>query len=229
MRIVARVKVRSAQTTAPRYFSQFLPVCGEQSAVGLEYTAVGLEHLTLEGIMKNKNTRDGIFSIVFAVIVAIAGAIAYANDYYIVLFRFIPLNEVAFGIVAAALLVFGIYRLISGRKKDQTITENFQAQQQAASSLAQFNPPCTVVVTREKSVLGGKGKLNVLLNGFEVGKIDANKQVALTTSAPQNILTFVYGPNNATSVLNFTAIPGGVVNIVCGVNKAAQPYANLTA
>ncbi|MDR3315553.1 MAG: hypothetical protein LBS98_03610 [Coriobacteriales bacterium] len=178
--------------------------------------------------MKN-NTRNGIFSIIFAIIVAIVGVLAYTNGYYILLFRIIPLNEVAFGLVAAALLAYGIYELVSGSKKDQVIAESFQAQQQVAGTSTQLNAPCTIVLTRDKGLIGGLYKLNVLLNGLEGGKIGTKGQVTLTTSVTQNTLTVVYGPNNAISALDFTAIPGGVVNITCGVDKAAQPYTNLTA
>ena len=56
--------------------------------------------------------RNALLELIFALILAAVGIYAYLNDFYILLFRIIPLNAIAFGILAAIMLIIAIYSLV---------------------------------------------------------------------------------------------------------------------
>ena len=66
----------------------------------------------MEEKKKSPALRNAILQLVGAVILAGIGIFAYMNDFYILLFRVIPLNAIAFGILAAIMLAIAIFSLV---------------------------------------------------------------------------------------------------------------------
>jgi hypothetical protein len=169
------------------------------------------------------NKRNAIGSLVFAVIFAVVGIIAYANDYIILLFRIIPLNGLAFGIIAVLLLAFAIYQLATASKKDQAATQAFQEQtagtQQAAmqnagaTSATALATPCTVNVAHVKGMLGAVNHFNVMLNGFEAGILKNKKTLSFTTNIAENSLGLQHSNTGQVVTFPFKAVSGGTVNL----------------
>jgi hypothetical protein len=174
-----------------------------------------------------KGNRSGaIGSLLFAVLFGVIGVFAYANDYYILLFRVIPLNAAAFGIIAALLLVYAIYQLATAGKRDQEIEATIQQQAATASQAAAANTispdqgltplglPCTVNIAHAKGTLGMVNVLSVALNGFNIGQLKNKQTLSVTTTVAENALTVVNSaaPNNPATI-TFMAVSGGVVNL----------------
>jgi hypothetical protein len=174
-----------------------------------------------------KGNRSGaIGSLLFAILFGVIGVFAYANDYYLLLFRVIPLNAAAFGIIAALLLVYAIYQLATAGKRDQEIEATIQQQAVAASQAAAANTiapdqgltplglPCTVNIVHTKGTLGMVNVLSVALNGFNIGQLKNKQTLSVTTTVAENALTVVNSaaPNNPATI-TFMAVSGGVVNL----------------
>ena len=166
------------------------------------------------------NKRSAIGSLVFAVIFAIVGIVAYANDYIILLFHIIPLNGLAFGIIAVLLLAFAIYQLATAGKKDQAAAQAFQEQaanaQQVAMQSAAATPlatPCTVNITHVKGSLGTINHFILMLNGFEAGTMKGKKSLSFGTNIAENSLSVQHSGTGQTAFFVFTAVSGGVVNL----------------
>jgi hypothetical protein len=174
-----------------------------------------------------KGNRSGaIGSLLFAVLFGVIGLLAYTNDYYLLLFRVIPLNFVAFGIIAALLLAYAIYQLATAGKRDQEIEASIQQQAAAASQaaavgttapdqgLTPLGSPCTVNIAHTKGILGMVNVLSIALNGFNIGQLKNKKTLSVSTTVAENALTVVNSamPNNPTTV-TFVAVSGGVVNL----------------
>jgi hypothetical protein len=69
---------------------------------------------------KSSGLGSAILELIVAIILAGIGIFAYLNDYQLLLFGIIPLNAIAFGVLAAILLVLAIIslaRALSNRGK----------------------------------------------------------------------------------------------------------------
>jgi len=67
---------------------------------------------TIHAPQKKPSLLTPIIYLIAAVIFAVAGVIAYNTGYVLLLFRVIPLNSFAFGIIAVLMLGWAIFRLI---------------------------------------------------------------------------------------------------------------------
>ena len=66
----------------------------------------------MEEKKKSSALRTAVFQLLFAVIFAGIGVFAYLNNYYILLFRVIPLNSIAFGILAGIMVIAAIISIV---------------------------------------------------------------------------------------------------------------------
>ena len=74
----------------------------------------------MEKQKKSSGLGSAIFELVIALLLAGFGIFAYLNDYQLLLFGIIPLNAIAFGILAVVLLalaIFSLVRALSNRGK----------------------------------------------------------------------------------------------------------------
>lgn len=81
------------------------------------------------------------------------------------------------------------------------------------SEAERLEAPCTVSITRPRSVLGAIVDVRVLLNGAEIGTLGNGETLDFTTEHSINELTVKYDADNTTSSITFDAEPGGSVHI----------------
>jgi hypothetical protein len=159
--------------------------------------------------MKNMHTRNAIIAFVIAVAVLIYTVYLYLTGYVLVLFRVleIPL-PIAWG-AATLLLIYAVYELVTGPKKDAE-ARMLRAKQQAAQQVqGQFLAPCTVRVTRHLDRNSGIYGLTVLCNGSEVGKVTGNTPLVFSTLVAENDLTVIYPSGGLEETMHFRAFNGG--------------------
>jgi hypothetical protein len=176
--------------------------------------------------MKKRNTRSAVLYLLAAVLFAGAGVFAYANDYILVLFGLIPLNGVAFGVIAVLMLAVSIYQLVKAPQKDQeeaeVVQQQVSASQQTAAAATPLSSPCAINITHIKGSVGLVNKLTVVLNGAEIGELKNKKSLNLGTGVSENVLMIIHSGTNGTGSLAFSATAGGVVNLSVSLDLLGQ-------
>ncbi|MDR0347301.1 MAG: hypothetical protein LBH56_02890 [Coriobacteriales bacterium] len=161
--------------------------------------------------MKNMHTRNAIVAFIVAVVVFVVTVYMYLNGYVWVLFRVIEIPLPIAWIGSALLVVYAIYELVTGPKKDAALRKIREEQQAAQQLQAQFLAPCVVTVTRHADKNTGAYSLEVLCNGMEAGKVSGGKPLVFSTPVAENDLTVIYPSLSLEETLHFSAFDGGSV------------------
>ena len=168
--------------------------------------------------MRKTKTSSAIGSLIFAILFAVGGAFAYANNYHIVIFNVIPLNGLAFFIIAVLLLAFAVYGLVKARGTDKTSVDFVQtqlAQAQAMQTRATpLSAPCAVTLSLPKVAGQATKQVTVYLNGQQVGVLKTNDTIQVVTHVCENSLLVVNtGGGSQPTQFPFAAIASMMINV----------------
>ncbi len=112
----------------------------------------------------------------------------------------------------AGIVFFGVLFLSEAKKKEE-FKEDMDTTRQRYAASEKLSTPCKVIINRLPSFYGKLNDINVFLNGIEAGVLKNGKTLELTTSYSANELTVTDGSPEGKKSLQFTATPGGSVNI----------------
>ncbi|MDR2653137.1 MAG: hypothetical protein LBC68_12660 [Prevotellaceae bacterium] len=108
-------------------------------------------------------------------------------------------------------LIYDIYSIYAYKKARSDIQK--AEEESLTNESDKIENPCTVSLTRKKSIIGCAMGVRVFLNGAEQEVLKNGKTIVMQTELSHNILVVRYNADDKTSTVKFDAIPGGNVNI----------------
>lgn len=167
----------------------------------------------------NAKTR-AVLSILFTIVIAIVGISSYSSGGGYMTFFGISLSSGMFFLLIAVLVVIDVFSVINAFKAEKVIEEQITQDEKVFTEEKEaLETPCAVSITRLSSMVGAVNKVNVFLNGNQVGVLKNGQTLETTTQFRQNKVMVIFTNDNLTRAIEFDAESNGHVHITLNYVK----------